>query len=82
MPKQRPVLRQLASSLDRAGRDESVKVVVLTGKGKFFCTGADLSGWKEGGEGAKLSETVYDYLVNIFGAVVSKIKSLNKLVPF
>lgn len=35
---------ELAAALDRADRDEDVRVVVLTGAGDHFCVGADLSG--------------------------------------
>ncbi|MBK1788242.1 enoyl-CoA hydratase-related protein [Prauserella cavernicola] len=34
---------ELAAALDRADTDEDVRVVVLTGEGKDFCVGADLS---------------------------------------
>lgn len=35
---------ELGEALDRADRDEEVRVVVLTGAGEHFCVGADLSG--------------------------------------
>ncbi|MGW5744123.1 enoyl-CoA hydratase-related protein [Amycolatopsis sp. NPDC003861] len=34
---------ELAAAMERADRDEDVRVVVLTGAGKDFCVGADLS---------------------------------------
>jgi enoyl-CoA hydratase/carnithine racemase len=34
---------ELGDAMDRADRDEDVRVVVLTGAGKDFCVGADLS---------------------------------------
>ncbi|EOD65686.1 enoyl-CoA hydratase-related protein [Amycolatopsis vancoresmycina] len=34
---------ELAAAMDRADRDEDVRVVVLTGAGRDFCVGADLS---------------------------------------
>ncbi len=36
-------MRALADALDRAAVDEAVRVVVLTGSGSTFCSGADLS---------------------------------------
>lgn len=36
--------QELITAFGRADRDDEVKVVVFTGKGKFFCPGADLSG--------------------------------------
>jgi len=35
---------ELGDAMDRADHDEDVRVVVLTGNGKDFCVGADLSG--------------------------------------
>ena len=42
------VVRGIAEALDRAERDDEVKVVVLTGSGdKAFCAGGDLGGMSE-----------------------------------
>ena len=42
------VVRGIAEALDRAERDDDVKVVVLTGSGdKAFCAGGDLGGMSE-----------------------------------
>ncbi len=38
------VYRELVRFFEDARRDPKLKVVVLTGTGKGFCTGADLSG--------------------------------------
>lgn len=38
---------ELVAILERIGADEAVRAVVLTGKGKSFCAGGDISGMKE-----------------------------------
>jgi enoyl-CoA hydratase/carnithine racemase len=44
------VVRGIADALDRAERDDEVKVVVVTGSGeKAFCAGGDLGGMSEAG---------------------------------
>jgi len=39
----------LVDALDRADRDDAVKAVIVTGAGRAFCAGADLSGGSFGG---------------------------------
>ena len=38
---------ELVTVLERVATDEAVRAVVLTGKGKSFCSGGDISGMKE-----------------------------------
>jgi enoyl-CoA hydratase/carnithine racemase len=38
-----PLSTQLAEAIDRAGADEAVTCLVLTGKGDYFSSGADLT---------------------------------------
>jgi enoyl-CoA hydratase/carnithine racemase len=38
-------MRELAETFDEFGRDESVSVVVMTGRGKAFVAGADINGY-------------------------------------
>lgn len=39
-----PMQRQLCAAFDRADEDPDVRVVVVTGRGRGFCAGADLAG--------------------------------------
>lgn len=36
-------LQELAAAFDKAGADEQVKVIIFTGEGRGFCSGADLA---------------------------------------
>ena len=38
-----PLLERLAAALEEAGADETVRVIVLAGRGKAFCGGADVN---------------------------------------
>jgi len=38
---------ELVAVLERVGKDDAVRAVVLTGKGKAFCAGGDIAGMKE-----------------------------------
>jgi enoyl-CoA hydratase/carnithine racemase len=38
---------ELAACIDRAGADDAVRALVLTGNGKSFCSGGDISGMRE-----------------------------------
>ena len=37
-----PLARELAAALNRAAKDDAIRVVVLTGAGRAFCAGGDL----------------------------------------
>lgn len=48
------MLREIIAAIDEIDRDDGIRVVVLTGSGKVFCSGADIS---EGGKASGLSGT-------------------------
>ena len=41
------MLREIARACEDASWDDEIRVVVLTGAGRAFCVGADLSSWAE-----------------------------------
>ena len=41
------ILRELARACEDASWDDEIRVVVLTGKGRAFCVGADLRSWAD-----------------------------------
>ncbi len=52
-----PMLGELDAALDRADADEDIRAVVLTGRGKAFCAGADLDAGADlvdGGDGPRI----------------------------
>ena len=55
---------EVRSAMQKAERDETVRVIVLTGAGRGFCSGADVQGMAEMFEGAKdktISQIVREY---------------------
>jgi methylglutaconyl-CoA hydratase len=64
------MLDELAQELALLGADENVRIVVLRGSGRHFCTGADLSARKEdadAGKAGKTPATLRDVLVGLDG---------------
>lgn len=70
------LLAGLTDAFSRARDDETVRAVVLTGAGKGFCAGADLSVF-----GSLVSaEAVYDYIISRYQPLMLLITSLPKPV--
>ena len=66
------MLHEIESALDNVSSDESVKVVILSGAGKSFCTGADLKAV------LKMFDTWSDYVdfLHLLTRVFSKMENL------
>jgi enoyl-CoA hydratase/carnithine racemase len=55
---------EVRSAMQKAERDEGVRVIVLTGAGRGFCSGADVQGMAEmfsGAAGKTISEIIREY---------------------
>lgn len=72
--------QELRDALARADADEEVRVVVLTGSGRDFCVGADLSGggFDVGGEGKE--EDLPPLELEPAGSVSARMFAMNKPV--
>lgn len=62
--------QDLTEAVTNAGRDATVSRIILTGSGKFFCTGMDLGkGSTAVGQGGSSSNAQFDRLTNLFEAI-------------
>jgi len=71
--------RELLDALKQVERDETIRCVVLTGAGKNFCAGQDLSAFIER-QKAPAGLDVREHLLKGYNKVVMKIRALEK--PF
>jgi 2-(1,2-epoxy-1,2-dihydrophenyl)acetyl-CoA isomerase len=55
--------RELLAAIKAAGKDESVRAVVITGEGRGFCSGADLRGGSTEREFRRVVTTEYNPLI-------------------
>jgi 2-(1,2-epoxy-1,2-dihydrophenyl)acetyl-CoA isomerase len=55
--------RELLAALKAAGKDESVRAIVITGEGRGFCSGADLRGGSTEREFRRVVTTEYNPLI-------------------
>jgi len=55
------MLQEMIDAFDRADDDDSVRVIIVTGEGKAFCAGADISGGSSNFVGGASQDVVEDY---------------------
>ena len=70
-----PMAVELQNALDEAGKDPSVRAILLTGEGRGFCAGQDLAeAIKDGGP--KISEIV----IKTYNPIITRIREIEKPV--
>jgi 2-(1,2-epoxy-1,2-dihydrophenyl)acetyl-CoA isomerase len=84
-----PMKRDLVEALLQAQMDDDVRVVVITGSGRAFCAGDDMSGHARTGEGERLMAPIppghenpigtYEGLRHLSQPVNAALRSLDKL---
>jgi 2-(1,2-epoxy-1,2-dihydrophenyl)acetyl-CoA isomerase len=73
--------KQLGDAIKQAERDDAVRVVVLTGSGRAFCSGADVTEMvTEGGGGMRTSEDVGNVLRNEYMPMLTRLRTMPKPV--
>lgn len=65
-----PMLRELATRLIECDSDDTTRVVLLTGSGRAFCSGGDLSGVDTAGAGEAANDVV-QVIVNLEKPVIA-----------
>jgi 2-(1,2-epoxy-1,2-dihydrophenyl)acetyl-CoA isomerase len=68
--------RELLAAFERVRDDESVRAIVLTGAGKGFCAGADLSAFQQ----MPTAEQVYEAIIMAYQPLIGLITTLKKPV--
>ncbi|MGA7912347.1 MAG: enoyl-CoA hydratase/isomerase family protein [Candidatus Dormiibacterota bacterium] len=71
--------RQLGDAIKQAERDDSIRVVVLTGSGRAFCSGADVTEMVSGG-GMRTPEDVGNVLRNEYMPMLTRLRTMPKPV--
>src|SRR5438445_11572556 len=70
---------QLAEAIKQAERDDAVRVVVLTGSGRAFCSGADVTEMVAGA-GMRTPEDVGNVLRNEYMPMLTRLRTMPKPV--
>jgi 2-(1,2-epoxy-1,2-dihydrophenyl)acetyl-CoA isomerase len=71
--------RQLGEAIKQAERDDAVRVVVLTGSGRAFCSGADVTEMTSDG-GMRTPEDVGNVLRNEYMPMLTRLRTMPKPV--
>jgi 2-(1,2-epoxy-1,2-dihydrophenyl)acetyl-CoA isomerase len=71
--------KQLADAIKQVERDDAVRVVVLTGAGRAFCSGADVTEMAQGG-GLRTPEDVGNVLRNEYMPMLTRLRTMPKPV--
>src|SRR5690348_4643833 len=71
--------QQLAEAIKQAERDDAVRVVVLTGSGRAFCSGADVTEMAQGA-GMRTPEDVGNVLRTEYMPMLSRLRTMPKPV--
>jgi enoyl-CoA hydratase/carnithine racemase len=74
----RPMLRELASKMAEANSDPEIRVIILTGAGRGFCSGLDLVDSQQRGIGSGASSDQPRQLFNLREAPITVMWNLDK----
>jgi 2-(1,2-epoxy-1,2-dihydrophenyl)acetyl-CoA isomerase len=72
--------RQLGDAIKQVERDESVRAVVLTGSGRAFCSGADVTEMAQADGGMRTPEDVGNVLRNEYMPMLTRLRTMPKPV--
>ncbi len=70
--------RQLAEAIKQAERDDSVRVLVLTGSGRAFCSGADVTEMASPEAGMRTPEDVGNVLRTEYMPMLTRLRTMPK----
>ena len=72
--------KQLGDAIKQVERDDAVRVVVLTGSGRAFCSGADVTEMAQGDGGMRTAEDVGNVLRNEYMPMLTRLRTMPKPV--